>query len=224
MSRKPKRTMRILSAVLLLLILSVPSRLIAQDDATQPDISRFLPENAQLINQLKVTFNHQRVPRIVLAYAIRTGDSVYETGVRVLDRAGSQWVISNEEKGFVSTGGGNPMHVEKVKSLRGGEGVVVIETFSGAGTSTDWHVIAKTGQKFTKLDPVRVRDAVLKRRGYVFLGYNGVTVQADKVIEDIAGYSHGQARCCPDRPTLNIAFSFTGAALRLASVKVVPLQ
>jgi hypothetical protein len=115
------------------------------------------------------------------------------------------------------------MDVEKVKSSTGDEAVVVIQTFSRAGTSTDWHVLAKTGPKFADLNAVQVRDAVLKRKGYVFLGYNGVTVKRDTVIEDIAGYSRGQARCCPDRPTLNVAFRFTGSALRLASVKAVPL-
>jgi hypothetical protein len=73
---------RTFCAVLLLWILYVCAALIAQDKAPHPNISKFLPENAQLIKQLSVTFDHQRAPSIVLAYAVKTGDFDYETGVR----------------------------------------------------------------------------------------------------------------------------------------------
>lgn len=153
------------TVLLFLLVLCVPSTVIAQDKAPNPDISKFLPENAQLIKQLSVTFDHQQAPSVVLAYAVKTGDYDYQTGVRVLDYQGLELRDSFEGKGLVSTGGGNPMNVEKVRSSSGEEAAVVIQTFSGAGTSTAWHVLAKIGRKFADLDVEQVRNAVLKRKG-----------------------------------------------------------
>jgi len=116
------------------------------------------------------------------------------------------------------------MTVEKVKSAEGNEGLVVTSTFSGAGTATAWHVIARRGDKIIELNPVPIRDQILKRRGYEFEGYNGVTVRGDAIVENISGYTHGQARCCPDRPTLKIEFKFTGSALRPTSVETMPFK
>ena len=94
--------------------------------------------------------------------------------------------------------------------------------YSGAGTATDWHVLTLIEGKITRLDSSGVRDRVLKKKGYVYMGYNGVKVTGDLVVENLAGYSPGRARCCPDRPSINVNVKFTGSSLRLDSVKELP--
>jgi hypothetical protein len=195
-----------------------------EEETPNPKIERFIPPHAQIIKHLRISFAHEVKPSIVLAYATKVGEYDYEAGVRVLNYRNSQWLIAYQEKSLVSTGGGNPMAVERVDSAKGNEGLVVILTFSGAGTSTDWHVIAEREHKFVSLDASAIRNRVLRRQGYQFGGYNGVSVRGDTVFEDISGYSHGRARCCPDLPSLELGVKFTGSSLRLASVKTKPLE
>ena len=67
------------------------------------------------------------------------------------------------------------------------------------------------------------RDKALKARNYMSgMGYNNVTSEGDLVIEELPGYSPGRARCCPDRPSVAVAFRFTGSSLKLDSVKELP--
>jgi hypothetical protein len=170
---------------------------------------------------MTIIFADERKPSTVLAYAAKTADYDYEIGIQVLQCNRSKWASTYKEENLVSTGGA-PLDVRTVRSASGSEGVVVILTFSGAGTTTDWHVIAKRDRRFIKLDPSTVRNRLLQRRHYVFMGYNGVTLRHNYVIEEIPGYSRGQARCCPDRPSLIVAFKFTGSSLQLTSVKEKP--
>jgi hypothetical protein len=121
-------------------------------------------------------------------------------------------------------GASDAINIEKVRSSGGKEGVVVVSKTSGAGTATDWHVLASVKNKILKLDPTETRHKVLKARGYVFMGYNGVTVNGDAVIESLSGYSRGRARCCPDRPSIAIKSRFTGTSIKLESVKKLPAQ
>jgi hypothetical protein len=191
--------------------------------ALSPNVNSFIPQHAHLIKKLPISFDRSDKPSIALAYATKVNDYGFAVGVRILDYRESGWVVSYKETGDVGTPG-DPMTVEKVESAAGKEGLVVISTFSGAGTATAWHIIARRGDKIVELNPVPIRDRILKRRGYEFEGYNGVTVREDTIFEDIPGYSHGQARCCPDRPTLKIEFKFTGSALRPTSVETMPFK
>ena len=83
-------------------------------------------------------------------------------------------------------------------------------------------MLASIKSKIVRLDPTTIRDRVSKARGYVYMGHNGVTVNGDLVIEDLAGYSRGRARCCPDRPSIAIRSRFTGTSIKLDSVKESP--
>lgn len=87
---------------------------------------------------------------------------------------------------------------------------------------TAWHVLASVNHKITSLDPAREKAKVLNARGYVDNGYNGVKSKGDLIIEEQAGYSRHTARCCPDRPSLEVTFKFTGNSLVLDSVKELP--
>ena len=193
------------------------------------DMTAFLPPRAALVKQLFVDFSGDGGPgSIVLAYKIpneREKDS-YDAGVRVVryDPA-SGWTVAFEDGNFfVETGSDDAIDIEKVRSSGGKEGLVVILKFSGAGTSTDWHVLATEGQEFLNLDPTPLLDKVLKDRGYMFMGYNSVAAQGDLVIEELPGYSYGRARCCPDRPSIEARLKFTGTSIELDSIKELPFS
>lgn len=44
----------------------------------------------------------------------------------------------------------------------------------------------------------------------------------DLVIEELSGYSRHAARCCSNRPSLEMSFKFTGSSITLDSVKELP--
>lgn len=193
-----------------------------------PEVSAFLPVRAMLIKELTVDFKLEAGPTMVLAYAIpeKPYPPFVRCGVRVLKyNTASGWAVAFEETDSVDNGGGasDAISVEKVISSSGKEGLVVILKFSGAGTAEEWHVLAAVGNKFVKLNPTPIRDKALKARNYMSgMGYNNVTSEGDLVIEELPGYSPGRARCCPDRPSVAVAFRFTGSSLKLDSVKELP--
>jgi hypothetical protein len=200
----------------------------AQKEVTQPAISKFLPADSVLLKKMSISFEQHSRPDIVLAYAVPNSQMppFVNGGVRVLRHGASGWALAFKESASVMNGAGpsDGISIERVTSADGKEAVVVVLKNSGAGTSTDWHLIAAVGGKFVTLDPTPIRDNVLKAREYVFMGYNGVTSKGDLVIEDMPGYSPGRARCCPDRPTIDVSFKFTGRAVKLDSVTELPFD
>src|SRR5437870_3476703 len=96
-------------------------------------------------------------------------------------------------------------------------------SFQELAPRREWHVLAAVENKFIKLDPTPIRAKALKARNYMSgMGYNDVTSEGDLVIEELPGYSPGRARCCPVRPSVAVAFKFTGSSLKLDSMKEVP--
>jgi hypothetical protein len=189
-----------------------------------PNVTEFLPENAKVIKELKVDFENDGVVAVVLAYGSDTVPDV-TAGVVVLKYGANGWAVNFEETDSMTNGAGasDAINIEKIRSSGGKEGVVVVLKASGAGTSTDWHMLASVKNKILKLESTGTRDKVLKARGYVFMGYNGVTVDGNAVIESLSGYSSGTAACCPDRPSIAITSRFTGTSIKLESVKKFPL-
>jgi hypothetical protein len=192
-----------------------------------PDIKAFLPARALLVKRLTIGFDHDGRPgSIVLAYTVQNENDPnrYDAGIRVMQYSpASGWAVAYEEHNGVENGGGDALTVDTVKSLSGQEGVVVILEDSGAGTSTAWHIIATDKGKFLVLDPTPIRDSVLKKRAYIFMGYNGVTVKGDIVTEQVSGHSQSAPACCPDRPSIDVNVKFTGTSIKLDSVKQLPL-
>jgi hypothetical protein len=191
-----------------------------------PAIAAFLPAKAVLVKQLTVDFDNDGGPAsIVLASTIRSEQDPYsyEIGVRVLQYIPvSGWTVAFADSDSVASGGGDAIDIEKIRSSNGKEGVVVILKYSGAGTATDWHVLARVKRKFVKLNPAPVRDKALKTRGEEFMGYNDVSAKDDLVIEELPGYSRGRARCCPDKPSIEVRQKFTGTSIKVDSVKQLP--
>lgn len=203
-----------------------PRQISSRKPVTHPDVSAFLPPATVLNKELSVEFENDGVVDIVLAYASDEAPDV-TAGVRVLKYgAASGWTVAFDETDFVTNGAGgtDAITIDKVRSSSGRDGVVVILKSSGAGTATEWHILASAGNKIFKLDPTRIRAQVLKDRGYESMGYNGVTPKGDLVTEDLPGYSHGRARCCPDRPSIEVRFKFTGNSIKLDSVKELPFH
>jgi len=201
----------------------VPQRTPPKTQASyEPNLTDFLPANATLLKQLKLNFKGG-TRAIAIAYAWDGAPEV-KVGVGILTYGKSGWVPTFEEHDSVINGGGASaaINIEKVRSSDGQDGAVVVLQYSGAGTATDWHVLTLIEGKITRLDSSGVRDRVLKKKGYVYMGYNGVKVTGDLVVENLAGYSPGRARCCPDRPSINVNVKFTGSSLRLDSVKELP--
>jgi hypothetical protein len=195
--------------------------------ASRPGAKAFLPPSAVLIKELTVDFGDGSGTGIALAYAIPDQRSPYDftVGIRVLERKTDPvWAVAYEDTDFVSNGAGasDGFNIEKVSTAEGKEALVVIVKFSGAGTTTDWHLVAFVAGRFRRLDSAPLRGKVLKGHNYEFMGYNGVAAKGDLVTENIPGYSRGQARCCPDRPSIDVIFRFTGDSITLQSVKELP--
>jgi hypothetical protein len=187
-----------------------------------PDVTAFLPAETLLIKQLPVDFDQDGVDEIVLAYAREVPPSI-GTGIRVLKYRPSGWTVAFEQRDSVVNGGGptDAIAIQQITGSSGKEGLVITLKESGAGTATRWHLLVGTKNKITTLDASPLIQKALKDKGYVDNGYNSVTVQGDEVIESFAGYSAHAARCCPDRPTLEIRLKFTGASIRLDSVREI---
>jgi hypothetical protein len=191
-----------------------------------PDVSEFVPATAKLIKQLRVDFDVSGGIEIVLAYASDTGPNI-TTGVRVLKySATSGWAVVLEETDGLTNGAGasDAINIDKIRATSGIEGVVVALHNSAAGTATMWHVLASAGNKISRLDPEPSRAKVFKHKGYQDWGYNGVTSEGSFVIESQPGYSRKTARCCPDRPSIEMRFRFTGSSIVLESVKELPFH
>jgi TonB family protein len=186
----------------------------------------FVPSGASITKQMSVDFEGDRVPEIVQMYSVPdASDSVYHTaGINVLKfNPQSGWMLAYRETETI-TPGPDQITTEVVTCTSGKQGVVVISYHSGAGTVTVWHFLASVDRKIAKLDPAKMRAKALEERGYADNGYNGVKTNGDLIIEDLAGYALHTARCCPNRPSLELSFQFTGRALVLDSVKEVPFE
>lgn len=179
-----------------------------------PDLKAFLPEEATLTKQMAVDFTNGREPAsIVIAYQMRD-----EEGLRILQRGkADEWKVAYEENDP-----GEPVQNElilyKVKAANRREGLVVVLSHSGAGTTTDWKIIAQVRGKFQSQDAAPIRDKVLNQRHLIFAGYNKVAVRDDLIIETIPGHSQGAAVCCPDERPVDMRVKFTGSSIKLDSV------
>jgi hypothetical protein len=185
-----------------------------------------LPASAVLTKELKLDFENDGKPDIIMAYAVKQDDHLFNAGVRILRYSSVPgWTVAFEETHASVTNGGGPSDVITVKeitSLSGQHGTVVILRTSGAGTATDWYLLSSTKHKISKLEPGPLRAKVLAKRGYQDWGYNDVKSNHDLVVETQPGFSRTTARCCPDRPPIEMTFRFTGSSITLDSVKDLP--
>jgi hypothetical protein len=202
----------------------------AETQASRPEqivtaeIQKLVPEHSTITQQMAVDFGNGIEPGAMAVvymlppvYADR-----YNVGLRILRHGGmSGWAVDYEETGDIDPGG-DEWTLQKVKARGGQEGLVVVYYHSGAGTTTDWKLIAEVRGKLVALDPRPIRAKVLKERHSMFEGYNGVKADGDVVTETIAGYSEHQARCCPDKPEIAMRVRFTGTAIKLDEVHELP--
>lgn len=179
-----------------------------------PDLKAFLPDEATLTQRMTVDFTNGRGP----AYLVITYQMIDEEGLRILrpDKA-KKWKVAYKEAD-PSGQGDDDLMLHTVKAANGQEGLVVVYYHSGAGTTTDWKVIAESNGKFITESATPIRDRVLRQRHMIFGGYNGVAVDHDLIVETIAGYSPGVARCCPDKPSIEMRVKFSGTSIKLDSV------
>jgi hypothetical protein len=175
--------------------------------------------------ELSVDFENSGRADTVLLYNApdRSSDIYYLAGLQVLKYSlGSGWALVFEQPGDTLMKGADRLTIEKLRSATGKEGVLVINYHSGAGTVTTWSVLAHVRNRITVLDPAAIRKKLLNAKGYADNGYNNVKGKGDLVTEDLSGYSRHAARCCPNRPNLEMSFKFTGNAIVLSSVKELP--
>jgi hypothetical protein len=180
-----------------------------------PQQQRSVPANTVLVKQLNVDFGGNAGLETVLAYGSESAPRI-RTGVRVLKNG----AIVYEESQEMMNGGGafDAISIDKLKAHNGKEGVLVVLKASGAGTATWWHVLATVAGKISTLSATEERANILRQKGYQDWGYNGVTASGEYIVETQPGYSHQAARCCPDRPTVQMTFRFTGDSLLLEKV------
>jgi hypothetical protein len=179
------------------------------------DLSRFVPPKALLVKRLDIDFGGAAGLHTVLAFATESGPDI-TTGIRVVHNGATVF----EESDNVTNGAGpaSAIQIDKLTARGGNAGVIVILKSSAAGTASNWHILAIAGKKISRLNPDVARLSVLKQKGYQDWGYNGVTVNGDSIVETQPGYSRETARCCPDRPTIEMLFRFTGGSLLLDKV------
>jgi hypothetical protein len=157
-----------------------------------PPAELFLPASAMLTKELKVDFENDGEPDIVMA--------------------------------SVANGGGpsDVITIKEIGSSTGQHGTVVILRTSGAGTAADWYVLSSMKHKIPKLEPGPLRAKILATKGYQDWGYNDVKSNHNLIVETQPGFSRSTARCCPDRPPIEMTFRFTGSSITLDSVKDLP--
>lgn len=206
------------------LLISNEARAAAPQPQEQTEVQKSVPQHATITQQISVDFGNGIEPdALAVVYMLPPVYAEhYNVGLRILRRKGaSEWSVAYEETGEINPDGDH-WTLEKVKAASGQEGLVVVYYYSGAGTTTDWKLIAAVRGKFVALDPKPIRDKVLRERHSVFEGYNDVKSQRDMITETIAGYSEHQARCCPDKARIVMRVRFTGRSIKLDGVSEMP--
>ncbi len=193
-----------------------------------PDVKDFLPLKAILNKELKLDLEGDGINEVAFAYAtaLNQENNYFSTGVMILKYSDSDgWKVVFEDTDRVSNGGGakSAFNIEKVSGLNNKEAILVVLTEAGAGTATRWHLIA-FGEAFgnseiSKLDPSSIKQSILTERGYQDWGYNGVKLVGSYIVETQPGYSKDTARCCPDKPSIEIKYKFTDNFIVFDSVK-----
>jgi len=213
--------LHILLAWTFLLIAGATSSTPAQPDS---DVRQFIPEHAVITDRLKLSFGDGFEPGAeAVAFTLPPVDAAhYNAGLKILGRRGtSESRIIYEETAEVEPGE-DELILKKVKAKGGPEALVLINYHSGAGTVTDWKIIAAQEGKLRSFESRPIRDRVLKQRKSDFGGYNGVRIEGDIVAERIPMYSQHTARCCPDRPPIEMRVRFTGKGLELVALIELP--
>jgi hypothetical protein len=187
-----------------------------QTSITYPAGKTFTPNGAKFIREFRLDFENDGIDEIVVVYSTNTTNGVQnDTGFIILaHQSNNEWKVVYDQ--LPARGVGIQISVDSIKAPDRTQGLFVLESEAGAGTSADWYIITK---QMKKLDRKPVLDQVLNTRGYVFMGYNEVKVMNDVVVETVPGYSKNAARCCPDKPALEISYRFTGTAIEFVSVK-----
>lgn len=181
-----------------------------------PDAKTFIPSGASFIREFKLDFENDGIDEVVVVFSTNVTSGVQnDTGFVILaHQANKEWkAVYNQSP---VRGAGIQVSVDSIKASDNTRGLFILESEAGAGTSADWYIITKT---MKKLDRRPVLDQVLNTKGNVFLGYNGAEVINDVVVETVPGYSMSAARCCPDKPALEITYRFTGTSIEFVSVK-----
>ena len=201
---------------------SKPSQPGDQEDA----VLQFLPEHAVITDRLKLKFEHgikSNAEAVAFTLPPVYADS-YNAGLKIIGtNKPSEWKVLYDETTELEPGE-DEVVLKKVKARIGPEALVVILHHSGAGTVTDWKIIAAQAGKLRPIESRPIRDRVLQHRNSAFGGYNAVRIDGDTVVERIPMYSKYRSRCCPDRPSIEIHVRFTGSSLQLASVNEVPAE
>jgi len=187
-----------------------------QTSITYPAGKTFIPNGAKYIREFRLDFENDGIDEIVVVYSTNTTNGVQnDTGFIILaHQSNKEWKVVYDQ--LPARGAGIQISVDSIKAPDRTQGLFVLESEAGAGTSADWYIITK---QMKKLDRKPVLDQVLNTRGNVFLGYNGAKVMNDVVVETVPGYSKDAARCCPDKPALEISYRFTGTSIEFVSVK-----
>ena len=187
-----------------------------QTPIVYPDAKTFIPSGASFVREFKLDFESDGINEIIVVFSTNvTGGVQNDTGFVILARQ-----TNKEWKGVYNQppvrGAGIQVSVDSIKASDNTQGLFVLESEAGAGTSADWYIITKA---MKKLDRRPVLDQVLNTKNDVFLGYNGAKVVNNAVVEIVPGYSKSAARCCPDKPALEITYRFTGTSIEFVSVK-----
>lgn len=188
------------------------------------NVSNFVPGGATLGDQLNMDFENDGQDEIAFTFSQSyQGFPTSNFGLRVLQCIQGNWTAGYEIP--VSTGSPQGITIESITASIGStNGLVVIESYEGAGITTEWHIVASLNNQLQKLESNILRDTALNSQGYVFQGYNGVDVHNEiytsphYISETVSGYSPSAPRCCPDLPPLEIQYLFTGSAIQVISV------
>ena len=104
-------------------------------------------------------------------------------------------------------------------SLLPQQSILVVYNYAGAGISSDWRVIYNNGNSWIYKLGDTIRNQALAQIGYIFMGYNGVSVSNGNIVEILPGYVNGDPRCCPSTSSKTATYSWNGSIFGLISVQ-----
>lgn len=96
--------------------------------------------------------------------------------------------------------------------------LIVSETYSGAGTTTNWYALENVkGSTFSIISPTTVRANILASHNDEFEGYNTVAISPTQIVESMPGYLIGNPQCCPAGNPITIFYVLNKGAFSVVN-------
>ena len=206
------------------------------EKSTGADWRSLLLTEAKVTNNISLDLSGDGVDEMAVSYTLSIPNPftfersispfVDRDGLMILKKENDAWrIILDQQPG--APGGGNDnvdkISINKIRAVNGKFGVEVGEEYIGANTAGNWFVLVMDGDAIKNIPSSDMRKIGLAKFGDTDedRSYTQKIIEDDLIQETVPGYSANAARCCPDKPSVELTYRFTGNALELASAKEV---